>query len=328
MKTKTKLLILLSLVVLCTVCVFLTSCGGDSLTYELSEDGEYYIVTGAWGNPKEITIPATYKDLPVKAIGDEAFFHCEKLESVTISNGITSIGQYAFEGCTSLSSVTLPESITTIGFCAFCDCQSLTSIDLPDSLQELDHYAFYSNPQLVEEVDGVYYVNDWALYYNKELSSITLREGTIGIASGFTRYSGTRISLNEIKIPDGVKIIGSEAFRGTKLSSVDIPSSVEYIGALSFAGTDLTSLVIPNGVKYIGGSAFANTFLKTVTVPSSVEYIGYAAFMHHSGTSINDGIIYCAASAKPSEWDEGWHLSYYGYSNTDYSKVFTVVWGN
>ena len=304
MKTKTKLLILLSLVALCTFCVFLTSCGGGSLTYELSDDGEYYIVSGVSGNPTEVTIPETYEGLPVKAIGDEAFSSCESLTSITLPEGITTIGSYAFYGCSSLS-----------------------SIDLPDSLQELDHYAFYSNPQLVEEADGVYYVNDWALYYDKELTSIKIREGTVGIASGFARYSGTLISLNELEIPDSVKIIGSEAFRGTKLSSVNIPSSVEYIGMLAFERTDLTSLVIPNGVKYIGVSAFGNTFLTTVTIPSSVEYIGAAAFMHHSGTNIRDGIIYCEASTKPSNWDEEWCASYPILESSE-EKAFTVVWGN
>ncbi len=305
MKIKTKILLALALLSVCICCIFLTSCSQDPLKYELSEDGEYYIVSGVNGNPTDVTIPATYKNLPVKAIGDEAFSDCE-----------------------SLASITLPESITTIGSYAFYGCSSLTSIDLPDSLKELSDSAFYSNPQLVEEVDGVYYVNDWALYYNKELTSITIREGTVGIASGFARYSGTRLSLNKLEISDGVKIIGSEAFRGTTLSSIDIPSSVEYIGELAFEGTNLTSLDIPNGVKYIGASAFGNTFLKTVTIPSSVEYIGYGAFMHHSGTNINDGIIYCGASAKPSEWDEGWCLSYRGYSSEDYSNIFTVTWGN
>lgn len=306
MKIKTKILLSLALLSMCICCIFLTSCGGDSLTYELSENGEYYIVSGFNGSPTEVTIPETYEGLPVKAIGDEAFSSCE-----------------------SLTSITLPEGITTIGSYAFYSCSSLSSIDLPDSLQELSRSAFSSNPQLVEEVDGVYYINDWALYFKEDIPSITFREGTVGIASGFAPdyIDSKRPSLNELKIPDSVKIIGSEAFRGTNLSSVNIPSSVEYIGSQAFDSTDLTSLVIPNGVKYIGVSAFGNTFLTTVTVPSSVEYIGYGAFMHHSGTNINDGIIYCEASEKPSEWDEEWCASYPILESSE-EKAFTVVWGN
>ena len=45
------------------------------------------------------------------------------LESVTMSNDVTSIGNYAFSKCSSLTSVTTPDSVTSVGNYAFVHCK-------------------------------------------------------------------------------------------------------------------------------------------------------------------------------------------------------------
>ena len=62
------------------------------------------------------------------AIGDEAFYLCTSLTSVTVGSGVTSFGNGAFDSCTSLTSVIIPSSVTSIGNSAFYWCTSLTSI--------------------------------------------------------------------------------------------------------------------------------------------------------------------------------------------------------
>ena len=58
----------------------------------------------------------------VEAIGDEAFWGCSGLTSITIPNSVTSIGNYAFSGCSGLTSITIPNSVTSIGNYAFSGC--------------------------------------------------------------------------------------------------------------------------------------------------------------------------------------------------------------
>lgn len=64
----------------------------------------------------------------VTNIGNNAFYYCLSLTSVTIPSSVTSIEEAAFIMCSGLTSVTIPSSVTNIGGNAFADCSELTSI--------------------------------------------------------------------------------------------------------------------------------------------------------------------------------------------------------
>ena len=58
----------------------------------------------------------------VTTIGQDAFYSCSGLTSVTIPNSVTTIGQDAFNRCSGLTSITIPNSVTIIGQGAFFFC--------------------------------------------------------------------------------------------------------------------------------------------------------------------------------------------------------------
>ena len=70
-------------------------------------------------------------------IGDQAFYCCSSLTSITIPNSVTSIGNRAFCGCSSLTSISIPNSVTSIRDEAFYGCSSLTSIIIPNSIKNI-----------------------------------------------------------------------------------------------------------------------------------------------------------------------------------------------
>ena len=64
----------------------------------------------------------------VTTIGEDAFYECYALTSITIPNSVTTIGDGVFWDCDGLTNVTIPNSVTTIGHDAFYGCDALTSI--------------------------------------------------------------------------------------------------------------------------------------------------------------------------------------------------------
>ena len=64
----------------------------------------------------------------VTSIGENAFYDCESLTSITISDNVTNIGDAAFFRCPFLESVIVSDNVTYIGRFAFCLCIRLTNV--------------------------------------------------------------------------------------------------------------------------------------------------------------------------------------------------------
>ena len=91
--------------------------------------------------------------------------------------------------------------------------------------------------------------------------------------------------LKSIDIPNSVTVIGDGAFLKTGLVSIDIPSSVTTLGSAVFREcTDLTSIIIPNSVKTLGRFIFGNCVnLHLIELPNSITSIDEYAFSGCNG---------------------------------------------
>ena len=194
----------------------------------------------------------------------------EKLDNITIADGVTSIGEKAFLNCSSLASVTIPDSVTSIGEEAFSGCWSLTSITIPDSVTEIGGNAFQGTAIANTYVN----VSNLAKYCEKNISH-SLR-GSIHIL-----IDGKEVT--DLVIPDSVTSIGNYAFYGcSSLASVTIPDSVTSIGKWAFREcSSLASVTIGNGVTSIGQEAFyncrslASIYCRAITPPSGAHGMFY-----------------------------------------------------
>ncbi|MGV8136019.1 MAG: leucine-rich repeat protein [Mangrovibacterium sp.] len=87
-------------------------------------------------------------------------------------------------------------------------------------------------------------------------------------------------TLNSVKLPASITLIGDFAFLGQQFTSFTIPSSVKKIGYAAFQHcSNMTSLIIPNSMEAIGILAFSDCAgLRSITIGSGVEIIERSAF--------------------------------------------------
>ena len=296
--------------------------GGISYSFYYLDNGRTLFVSRDIDNPYSgsITIPAYvihegYK-YPVTAIGQEAFYECENLVSVTIPNSVTSIGlaaftsctrlksvtlsnslkfigKYAFSNCKSLRTITIPNSVTTIEDCAFQGCSNLTTASVPKTVKTIGIDVFNKCPKLnstsSSKIKTAYFnrikyriVDDSAKTCAVTPEKFLERNGTRNLYT--SSYQGYTI------IPDRVKLFNKEytvvaideqAFRGSAVTQIELPNTVKTIGLGAFHNASkLSSIEIPASVTEIGPSAFEGCrFLDTVVMGEGVTKIGSCAFL-------------------------------------------------
>ena len=257
----------------------------SKLSYTLSYDGTYYIVSGIGScTDTEIVIPSTYNGKPVKAIGENAFLDCSSLTSVTIPDGVTSIGADAFYNCSSLTSINIPASVASIGEDAFAGCYGVTSVSV-----DTNNKVYYSKGNCIIEKSSKTLVAGFTCSTIPNDGSVT----SIGCAA----FRG--MNITSITIPNSVTYIDQSAFEEcNKLTSITIPNSVTYIDAKAFYGCNgVTSVSVDanNKVYYSKGNCIIEKSSKTLvagftcsTIPTdgSVTSIGYGAFEGMNITSV------------------------------------------
>ena len=154
----------------------------------------------------------------LQKIGQDAFWRCSSLESITFPSTVTEIGRGAFNRCSNLREVVLKEGLMKIGAEAFGYCSSLQSISLPSTLTEIDKYAFMEcrNLRGVELHEGLQKVGDRAFGHCSSLERFTFPDISTRLNNVIeveTEVNRTR-QLNEIDTIRGDMIVrrGSELF--------------------------------------------------------------------------------------------------------------------
>lgn len=79
--------------------------------------------------------------------------------------------------------------------------------------------------------------------------------------------------MDEIEIPDNIKVIQYSAFYNSKIENIKLPDTLERIEWDSFNGCrQLKSIVIPDSVDTLGDRTFKNcASLKEITLPKDLK---------------------------------------------------------
>lgn len=195
---------------------------------------------------------------------DKTFYQCVSLEKVGVTpahdkigeldNGLYlpanltaigtttgrngSSGMGVFHGCEALASVVLPASITELNDGTFAKCASLASITYEGAAAELGN-VISNNVKVV----GTYMFENC-------------------------------VSLETVKLPDGLTAISHSMFRGSGIKTITIPAKVTKIGANASASmvfqdaTNLEEVIFQDASKVtlIGSGAFKNTAIKSIDI--------------------------------------------------------------
>lgn len=255
-----------------------------------------------------MNVPATVKELgesafstcrslknvtvPAETVSKKAFYFCDALKSVTLTDDVKTIGEEAFRECRSLESIEIPSSVTELGTCAFKNCFALKTAVIKGGtvkgslVTEATFYNCNALETLVISDNATLDASFKAAYSKSTLKTVEIGKGEIGDSA----FNGCT-SLTNVTLGDGVTKIGTNAFiRCTQISSITIGSRVSSIGKNAFNGcTALTNANIGSGA--IGANAFQDcSRLANVTLGDGVTSIGANAFLRCEAlTSMNIG---------------------------------------
>ena len=95
--------------------------------FSMSSDGTGLKIDKYTGDSQYVVIQAYYDGLPVKEIGDSAFYR-SNIISVSIPDTVVYIGHMVFQECTNLTTATLPRDLKYLGYYAFDNCKNLSSL--------------------------------------------------------------------------------------------------------------------------------------------------------------------------------------------------------
>lgn len=209
----------------------------DEADFEYSVTQGEITITKYLGTNANVVIPSTIKELPVTAIGNNAFQGDENLQTIELPKSLKTIGDWAFAE-SSLTKIKIPESVSEIGENAFINCAALEKVTLPPNLREIRTCTFFGCAKLAEIniPESLIRIGDWAFAYTPfatiDISSVAVTE--IG-AGAFANCD----ELISVKLPSGVKVIKAGAFQHCKkLTSVLIPDGVETVAYSAFYGSD------------------------------------------------------------------------------------------
>jgi len=226
----------------------------NQITYELSEDGTYYIATGYnyTDNMAVLEIPQYYHNKPVRAIADNAFKDMTDLYRLTISSEYITIGNNAFYACHGLIAVEIQSHVVSIGDYAFYACHSLESVNFYNNVDSIGDYTFgechslatiytnYIEPDWYNIPKGENYLYDT---YNVTIVFVDIEYGDViyvyseeynaFVANAYSTDSTTITIENEFY---GYPVVGiSSGFYSGGLDVIHIPLSIEYIEANAFS---------------------------------------------------------------------------------------------
>ncbi len=247
-------------------------------------------------NLQEINIPKH-----LKFIGKEAFFGV-KVRKLDLPEGLIYIGEEAFS-TSHLEEVVIPSTVEAIGRNCFSSCEKLQSVSFLANPEEMPEEIFTRCKRLT------YFYGEGTSFQKSmfEDTPILQQIKEENKDSMFEVFAGTLLRAKRkydgsVVVPEGIRCIGEEAFKGHKeIKSIHLPSTLTRIGSRAFMGcTNLSEIHMPDTLQYIGEEAFCECGFLSFKWPASISRIEDGTFADCTALShidLPDTLVYIGGSA-------------------------------
>lgn len=282
-------------------------------------------------------LPTSLKKVSVKSgtLGYRAFVNCINIEEFDISADVSAIGEDAFYGCEKLKTLSMPvyldgfrstDYYDTAYYYGIHGCNGLTrygDITLNIVGGQIGAKAFYNSKSITNvTLNNVSEVGDYAFSRCVALKSVSLNNvSTIG------KYTFSQCNSLENIVAESLQQIGKGAFKGcAALKEAVLTDCVSQIGEETFMDcSELISVTLPKTIQTIGNDAFANC-------PRLVEVYNLSGLQIKVGSSENGSIglyaidVYTSLAEKSKlsnvdgmlyrKGDKNYVVRYYGTENS------------
>jgi len=212
----------------------------------------------------------------VKSIGYGAFSNCSSLTSIILPDTLTEIRYYAFTGCNGLRYIIMNDNVNDIGRSAFAGCNNLYDVYYIGTESQWDSiYISYNGNDQIKYYAQIHFVD--SLFSKPEDFDYTIYDGYCNISG----YAGDSLFIEIPKEFAGLSVTGIEegAFENCYILGAILPNTVKTIGKNAFKGSALTNIVLSDGLEVIDEGAFSDCFnLTNIVIPDSVTLIGENSF--------------------------------------------------
>ena len=222
-------------------------------------------------------------------IGDNAFYGCTGISSLTLGDDITALGKSAFQRCENLTTITIPNKVTTLADYCFADIKGLSTVHLGNAIKSIGNYCF--NGCRLTSISIPSNVTSIGNYVFKSCASLTEviiedRKMNLHLGSNGSSPLFSDCPLDSVYIGGNISYDTSSSkgyspfYRNTSLRSVVITDKEEEISDNEFYGcTNLKNVTIGDDINTIGRWAFSGcSNLDYFSFGKSVKSIGQEAF--------------------------------------------------